>query len=154
MKTHSIPNPELTHVLTPSELTETRSYEVDLSGVFQGILGRANAFVPSAAGAIFLRDAAADIHDPTIPETLSFPKQEYRSQIPQTPSFHGLYSAIHKRRMLWSGTSILFSFATAKQLCPSKVSLQTSLDWVHIGELLTPSTLGAISHRSIITTKC
>ena len=58
MKTHSISNPELIYLLTPDEPGGLPIAEVDLSRVFCEILRRANDFVSSQAGAIYLLDAS------------------------------------------------------------------------------------------------
>lgn len=60
MKTHSISNQELIYFLTPDEPGAYPPQEVDLSAVICEILRRANDFVPSRAGAIYLRDASAN----------------------------------------------------------------------------------------------
>ena len=60
MKTHSLPNQELILFLKPEEPTGRPSYEIDLCQVFREILQRANDFVPSEAGTIFIRDATAE----------------------------------------------------------------------------------------------
>ncbi len=60
MKTYSISNLELVHFLKPKEPSGTPSYELDLSAVFCDILRRANDFVPSEAGSIFLKDLTED----------------------------------------------------------------------------------------------
>lgn len=60
MKTHSLPNQELILFLKPDEPPGSPSYEIDLCQVFREILQRANDFVPSRAGTIFIRDATAE----------------------------------------------------------------------------------------------
>lgn len=60
MKTYSISNLELVHFLKPKDPSGTPSYELDLSAVFCDILRRANDFVPSEAGSIFLKDLTED----------------------------------------------------------------------------------------------
>ncbi len=60
MKTHSLPNQELILFLKPEEPTGGPSYEIDLCQVFREILQRANDFVPSQAGTIFIRDATSE----------------------------------------------------------------------------------------------
>lgn len=66
MNTHSISNPELIYLLTPDEPGGLPISEVDLSGVLCEILRRANDFVSSQAGAIYLRDASV-AESPEVP---------------------------------------------------------------------------------------
>ncbi len=68
MKLHSISNPELIYLLTPDEPGGLPISEVDLSRVLCEILRRANDFVSSQAGAIYLRDAS-------VPESLEIPPE-------------------------------------------------------------------------------
>ena len=60
MKTHSISNLELIHLLKPKEPVNPPTFELNLSSVFCDILQRANDFVPSEAGSIFLREQIED----------------------------------------------------------------------------------------------
>lgn len=60
MKTHCISNPEL-GAFVKREPRASQPYELDLAGIFCDLLTRANDFVPSEAGSIF-------IDDPSIPE--------------------------------------------------------------------------------------
>lgn len=55
MKTHCISNPEIAAFLK-REARSTEPYELDLSGIFCDLLSRANDFVPSEAGSIFIDD--------------------------------------------------------------------------------------------------
>ncbi len=71
MKTRAIPNPELTHFLKPVEPTETPTYEVDLSATFRDVVERANEFVPSEAGVVFLKDSSSELQDSAIDEDYS-----------------------------------------------------------------------------------
>lgn len=68
MNTHAISNPELIYFLTPDEPGDLPIYEVDLSRVFCDILQRANDFVPSLAGAIYLREASVNEAQGETPE--------------------------------------------------------------------------------------
>ncbi len=55
-----ITNPELGHFLARGTPSAPPSYDLDLSAIFCDILSRANDFVPSEAGAIFLDDPAVE----------------------------------------------------------------------------------------------
>jgi diguanylate cyclase (GGDEF)-like protein len=66
MKTHAIPNPQLTHFFKPVEPTETPTYEVDLSATFRDVLERANEFVPSEAGVVWIKDSSSELKDTTV----------------------------------------------------------------------------------------
>jgi len=55
MKTHCISNPEIAAFLK-REARSKEPYELDLSGIFCNLLSRANDFVPSEAGSIFIDD--------------------------------------------------------------------------------------------------
>lgn len=68
MKTHAISNPELIYFLTPDEPEDLPIHEVDLSQVFCDILRRAHDFVPSYAGAIYLREASVNEAQGETPE--------------------------------------------------------------------------------------
>lgn len=66
MKTHCISNPEIAAFLK-REPRSTEPYELDLSGIFCDLLTRANDFVPSEAGSIFIDDLTrADANEPCI----------------------------------------------------------------------------------------
>ncbi len=65
MRTYSISNPELIHVLEPGE-AGSPIREVDLSGVFCEILEQAREFVAADAGAIFLLDSADGEREPEL----------------------------------------------------------------------------------------
>lgn len=56
MKLHCVTNPELGHFLKRKPRTASGSYEIDMRAVFCGILSRANDFLPSEAGSIFIDD--------------------------------------------------------------------------------------------------
>lgn len=56
----SIPNPELGHYLRREQKPGSAPYEIDLAGVFSEILTRANGFVPSESGSIFIDDPFAE----------------------------------------------------------------------------------------------
>jgi len=60
MKPHSIPTQELILFLKPDEPGGAPSYEIELSRFFCDILQRADDFVPSEAGTIYLRDATTE----------------------------------------------------------------------------------------------
>lgn len=60
MKISSISNPELNHFLK-ADPTDEPAIEVDLATAFQEILDRANEFLPSAAGAIFMKDSSTEL---------------------------------------------------------------------------------------------
>ena len=53
---HCIDNQRLVHFMRRGDTTAGRSFDLDLRGVFRDILERANDFVPSEAGSIFLDD--------------------------------------------------------------------------------------------------
>jgi diguanylate cyclase (GGDEF)-like protein len=55
MMMHCITNPELSHFLK-REQRSSPTYDLDLASIFRDILNRANDFVPSEAGSIFLAD--------------------------------------------------------------------------------------------------
>jgi diguanylate cyclase (GGDEF)-like protein len=55
MKMHCITNPELSHFLKRKHRVNP-TYDLDLAAIFRDILDRANDFVPSEAGSIFLAD--------------------------------------------------------------------------------------------------
>jgi diguanylate cyclase (GGDEF)-like protein len=57
---HCISNPELAHFLKREQRGKAPSYDLDLAAIFSDILDRANAFLPSEAGSIFLADPLAD----------------------------------------------------------------------------------------------
>ena len=56
MKMHCISNRQLTHFLKRESRMVNTTYELDLSAIFCDILDRANDFLPSEAGSIFLDD--------------------------------------------------------------------------------------------------
>lgn len=60
MKMQCITNPELGHFLARGTPATLPSYDLDLRAVFCDILSRANDFVPSEAGAVFLDDPAVE----------------------------------------------------------------------------------------------
>jgi diguanylate cyclase (GGDEF)-like protein len=62
VKTFCISNPELGHFLRREQQAEA-SYETDLNAVFCDILNRANEFLPSEAGSIFIDDPILDARD-------------------------------------------------------------------------------------------
>jgi diguanylate cyclase (GGDEF)-like protein len=64
MKMHCIPNPQLTHFLKREARAQNPSTDLDLSRIFCEILNRANDFVPSEAGSIFLDDPLVDRNRP------------------------------------------------------------------------------------------
>jgi len=57
---HCISNPELAHFLKREQRGAAPSYDLDLAAIFCDILDRANAFLPSEAGSIFLADPLAE----------------------------------------------------------------------------------------------
>ena len=57
---HCISNPELIHFLRRESVVQGAAYDLDLSSVFCAILERANDFLPSEAGSIFLDDPVAE----------------------------------------------------------------------------------------------
>lgn len=66
MKTHCISNPEIAAFLK-REARSSEPYELDLSGIFCDLLSRANDFVPSEAGSIFIDDQTrADAERPLV----------------------------------------------------------------------------------------
>ncbi len=67
MRIRSISNPELGHFLKREQPGAEARYEVDLAGVFAAILSRANEFLPSEAGSIFVDDPVAEEIDPGNP---------------------------------------------------------------------------------------
>ncbi len=60
MRMQCIINPELGHFLARGTPGALPSYDLDLSAIFCDILSRANDFVPSEAGAIFLDDPVVE----------------------------------------------------------------------------------------------
>jgi diguanylate cyclase (GGDEF)-like protein len=56
MTMHCISNPELIHFVKRERRSAAATYDLDLSAIFRGILDRANDFLPSEAGSIFLVD--------------------------------------------------------------------------------------------------
>ena len=60
MQTYSIRNPELAYFLERQRTSGPQPQEIDLSGLFCGILERANQFVPSEAGSIFIDGPTTD----------------------------------------------------------------------------------------------
>jgi len=64
MRTFCIANPELAHFLKREPRSGPAASELDLTAHFQEILRRANDFVPSEAGSIFLDDPVLDRSHP------------------------------------------------------------------------------------------
>jgi len=60
MRMQCIINPEIGHFLARGTPAALPSYDLDLSAIFCDILSRANDFVPSEAGAIFLDDPVVE----------------------------------------------------------------------------------------------
>ncbi len=60
---HCVSNPELIHFLKREQRSPSPTYDLDLASIFRDILERANAFLPSEAGSIFLADPVNDGHD-------------------------------------------------------------------------------------------
>jgi diguanylate cyclase (GGDEF)-like protein len=65
MTMHCISNPELIHFLKREQRAQSPSYDLDLASIFCDILERANAFLPSEAGSIFLADPVNEGQDPS-----------------------------------------------------------------------------------------
>jgi diguanylate cyclase (GGDEF)-like protein len=66
MELHCIANPELSHFLKREQRGSASSYDIDLSRIFLGILRRANDFLPSEAGSIFLDDPVVKDDQPGV----------------------------------------------------------------------------------------
>jgi diguanylate cyclase (GGDEF)-like protein len=64
MKMHCITNPELTHFLKREQWATAHAYDLDLATIFRDILERANDFLPSEAGSIFLVDPVIEQDNP------------------------------------------------------------------------------------------
>lgn len=60
MDMHCVPNPELIHFLRREPRVVGASYDLDLGAIFCDILSRANDFLPSEAGSIFLDEPQAE----------------------------------------------------------------------------------------------
>jgi diguanylate cyclase (GGDEF)-like protein len=68
MRIHCIENPELSHFLKRERRGSSSTDDIDLSAIFRDILERANDFLPSEAGSIFLADPVMEKDDPAAGE--------------------------------------------------------------------------------------
>jgi len=68
MRIHCIDNPELSHFLKREPRSSSSTDDLDLSAVFRDILERANDFLPSEAGSIFIADPVMERDDPAAGE--------------------------------------------------------------------------------------
>jgi diguanylate cyclase (GGDEF)-like protein len=68
MNLHCVTNPELGHFLKRKPRGAARPYDLDLRAVFSDILTRANDFVPSEAGSIFIDDPVGEAEGATAEE--------------------------------------------------------------------------------------
>jgi len=68
MRIHCIDNPELSHFLKREPRGSSNTDDLDLSAIFHDILERANDFLPSEAGSIFLADPVMEKDNPAAGE--------------------------------------------------------------------------------------